>query len=142
MKQALEALNYLQGLVDTERGPKAAAALRQALSEAQLSVNENSHAIDQAEKKKPYGYLKLSNGKFYVEVVGVPDLNSNPDYLPLHTTPQPQEFVCSTGLCHFKNARQREWVGLTDEEMDELVHRFARYEFAREIEAKLKEKNQ
>jgi hypothetical protein len=35
MKQALEALNYLQGLVDTERGPKAAAALRQAIAEAE-----------------------------------------------------------------------------------------------------------
>jgi len=28
---------------------------------------------------------------------------------------RPQEFVCSTGLCHYK--AQREWVGLTDEEM-------------------------
>ena len=35
----------------------------------------------------------------------------------------------------------REWVGLTDEEMDELVNRFARYGLAREIESKLKEKN-
>ena len=37
MKQALEALNYLQGLVDTERGPKAAAALRQAIDAYTLS---------------------------------------------------------------------------------------------------------
>jgi len=36
---------------------------------------------------------------------------------------------------------KREWVGLTDEEMDELVNRFARYGLAREIESKLKEKN-
>ena len=36
---------------------------------------------------------------------------------------------------------EREWVGLTDEEMDELVNRFARYGLAREIESKLKEKN-
>jgi hypothetical protein len=28
-------------------------ALRQALSEAQLSVNENSHAIEQYEKQEP-----------------------------------------------------------------------------------------
>ena len=34
-----------------------------------------------------------------------------------------------------------EWAGLTDEEMDELVNRFARYGLAREIESKLKEKN-
>jgi hypothetical protein len=36
---------------------------------------------------------------------------------------------------------QRTWVGLTDEEADELVGRFARYELLRAIEAKLKEKN-
>ena len=38
-------------------------------------------------------------------------------------------------------AAPRKWVGLTDEEMDELVNRFARYGLAREIESKLKEKN-
>jgi hypothetical protein len=37
--------------------------------------------------------------------------------------------------------RKREWVGLTDEEADELVARFARYELLRKVEAKLKEKN-
>ena len=36
---------------------------------------------------------------------------------------------------------KKEWVGLSDEEMDELVHRFARYELIRAVEAKLKEKN-
>ena len=34
-----------------------------------------------------------------------------------------------------------EWVGLTDDEADELVARFARYELLRRVEAKLKEKN-
>ncbi len=70
--------------------------------------------------QKPYGYLKLSNGKFYVEVVGVPDLDCNPDYLPLHTDPQPK----------------REWVGLTDEEREEATGWSVEH-----IEAKLKEKN-
>lgn len=37
--------------------------------------------------------------------------------------------------------QQREWVGLTDEDMDELIRKFARYELIRAIEAKLKEKN-
>jgi hypothetical protein len=36
---------------------------------------------------------------------------------------------------------KREWVGLTDEDVDSTVSRFARYELARAIEAKLKEKN-
>jgi len=51
-------------------------------------------------------------------------IGPNPDDIPLYTAPP-----------------QREWVGLTDEEMDELVNRFARYGLAREIESKLKEKN-
>jgi hypothetical protein len=36
---------------------------------------------------------------------------------------------------------KREWLGLTDEDVDSTVSRFARYELARAIEAKLKEKN-
>lgn len=36
---------------------------------------------------------------------------------------------------------RREWQGLTDEEADELIRRFARYELLRAIEAKLREKN-
>ena len=36
---------------------------------------------------------------------------------------------------------KKEWVGLTDDEADELVARFARYELLRRVEAKLKEKN-
>ena len=63
-----------------------------------------------------------------------------------------QEFVCSTGLCHYK--AQRQWVGLTDEaiwseyqtlwsfhpaEEPRLAKDIAK--FYRAIEAKLKEKN-
>ena len=36
---------------------------------------------------------------------------------------------------------QRTWIGLTDEEFDELEYRFARYELCRAIGAKLKERN-
>jgi hypothetical protein len=38
-------------------------------------------------------------------------------------------------------AAQRQWVGLTDEEMDEFVNRFARYELARATENLLRSKN-
>jgi hypothetical protein len=57
--------------------------------------------------------------------------------------PQPQEFVCSTGLCHYKTAAQREWVGLTDEQMLVLLSRIDEHavrlpkglrDFARAIE--------
>jgi hypothetical protein len=42
-----------------------------------------------------------------------------------------------------KAKREHEWVGLTDEEVNELVARFKRYSYVllREVEAKLKEKN-
>ena len=38
---------------------------------------------------------------------------------------------------------KKEWVGLTDEEVNELVARFKRYSYVllREVEAKLKEQN-
>ena len=36
---------------------------------------------------------------------------------------------------------EQKWVGLTDEDMHELIRRFARYELIRAVEAKLKEKN-
>lgn len=40
-------------------------------------------------------------------------------------------------------APPKQWVGLTDEEVNELVARFKRYSYVllREVEAKLKEKN-
>jgi hypothetical protein len=55
----------------------------------------------------------------------------------INTTPQPQEFVCSTGLCHFtltqtnvgigergmeayEAAKERGWVGLSDERLMEM----------------------
>jgi hypothetical protein len=46
-----------------------------------------------------------------------------------------------TVTCISSKPQKKEWVGLTDEEMDELVNRFARYGLAREIESKLKDKN-
>ena len=36
---------------------------------------------------------------------------------------------------------QRTWIGLTDEETTELVHKYAFYNLVREVEDKLKEKN-
>ena len=52
----------------------------------------------------------------------------------LHSAECFEDYEKSTGM--------NQWQGLTDEEIDELVARFARYELLRSIEAKLKEKNQ
>jgi hypothetical protein len=94
MKQALEALNYLQGLVDTERGPNAAAALRQ--------------AIEQAEKQEPVawryrlvspfvgkdGTYRVSDGWTLIHKPEQRDAHSaicGMEAEPLYTTPQPQQ---------------------------------------------------
>ena len=79
-----------------------------------------------------------------------------------YTTLPAQEFICSTGLCHYKPVAQRPWVGLTNAEMLKLqaeasVRHHRNTErmrgkqhssedeylsiYARAIEAKLKEKN-
>ncbi len=47
----------------------------------------------------------------------------------------------SDPVCTAPPATQRQWVGLTDEEMQALWDRYAHMEMMRAIEAKLKEKN-
>ena len=74
--------------------------------------------------------------------------------IPVPAQPPKQEFVCSTGLCHYKH-----WVGLTDEEIEQLGDKHlvntpkyigsgeyvyfidGETDFARAIEQRLKEKN-
>lgn len=54
-----------------------------------------------------------------------------------------QEFVCSTGLCHYKT--QRTWVGLTIEEKRQLFDREdyqGWLDYINAIEAKLRSKNE
>lgn len=48
-----------------------------------------------------------------------------------------------TVTCISSKPSKREWQGLTDEEVNELVAQFKRYTYVllREVEAKLKEKN-
>jgi hypothetical protein len=61
-----------------------------------------------------------------------------------YTTPPAQEFICSTGLCHYK--AQRQWVGLSQDELDAMFSNTIKGKklvkwVARAIEAKLREKN-
>jgi ferredoxin len=61
-----------------------------------------------------------------------------------YTTPPAQEFICSTGLCHYKPATQRQWVGLTHDEYDAICDKHSAmsdFDFLADIEAKFKEKN-
>jgi hypothetical protein len=86
-------------------------------------ANELRQAIADAEKQEPVAWRFQSSvgGWAYGKE---PPIGSKYAVEPLYTTPQ-----------------QRTWVGLTDEETAELVHRYAFYELTRQIEAKLKEKN-
>jgi len=125
MKQALEALNYLQGLVDTERGPKAAAALRQ--------------AIEQAEKQGSVAWQDTR--KTWVDVPLKNVLKA--DYERGFVDGMQKQMQSSVD--NAVNAMsKRKWVGLTDEEENAFVWNMP-YEPGqaeiRAIEAKLREKN-
>jgi hypothetical protein len=144
LKLALEALEELvvteRTSVDIDRGEAAITAIKQALAalvqepvawqvmvedEAmeEFSVKDAAHdwCVQQKLDGSPYSYW----------------------IRPLYTTLPAQEFVCSTGLCHYKDAAQRQWVGLTDDEVIKCTPTWGGTveDVARAIEAKLKEKN-
>lgn len=99
---------------------------------------------EQVEKQEPYAYIYETNGPFGVhQSLRHEQYNGRyPDKtIPVYTAPPKQEFVCSTGLCHYKH-----WVGLTDEEID-YIWGITKpdyedlFDFPRAIEAKLRAKN-
>ena len=128
MKLALEALEVATTPLAKDRQEVIAAqkALRQALEQPE---------------QEPYAYIYETNGPFGVhQSLRHEQYNGRyPDKtIPVYTAPPKQEFVCSTGLCHYK-----QWVGLTDEEEIELDEKYGD-DFNAYIDArdtKLKEKN-
>lgn len=54
---------------------------------------------------------------------------------------QAMEFAAKDLIQLKETTKKKEWQDLTDDEMDGLVNRFARYELARAILAAAKEKN-
>ncbi len=101
-------------------------------------------AIEQAEKQEPVAWMSPNKERLEFSRK---DTVYGSHTTPLYTAPPKQEFVCSTGLCHYKH-----WVGLTDEEILNTADFFGsfqygdaqghkRLEFARAIEQRLKEKN-
>ena len=120
MKQALYLIRN-QGDVGVDEWIAAEAALCTAIEQAEK--NDLERLRDENER------LHIENRRLIdrIEVMGVPVGVGG--YLTTTTTPQPQ----------------REWVGLTDEEINDLVHSHddfdGLWEFADAVEAKLKEKN-
>jgi hypothetical protein len=97
---------------------------------AAAELEDASHCLRDEDAKR----VAISGAKHYRDAAKA-----------LYTTPPAQEFVCSTGLCHYKE--QRQWVGLSEEEIDKLKHlidwtaTWSHGRFAYEIEQLLKEKN-
>ena len=118
MKQALEALESdpisHAGLVSRKQ---AIAVLRQALEEKQEPF-EYWNAVE--------GWVKIDEVREHFDAVGCGTIykSAGEGRSPLYTAPP-----------------KREWVGLTDGEMEALFLNEDGVRFARYIEAKLKEKN-
>jgi len=112
MKQALEALEKTHTAPGCEQWAlerKACITLRTAIAEAEKqkpvawAVFEGWNAHDLYLPQEYDEALKMAGYK-----------GDHAEVKPLYTTPPAQEFVCSTGLCHYK--AKRPWVGLTDED--------------------------
>jgi len=114
MKQALEALTTLDSGSSYKTHNAATALYR---------------AIEQAEKQEPVAWVHLDNwksGNFWPDDC-FSETSDPPEMTPLYTAPP-----------------QREWVGLTDEEIAEAVGSPIDEVYLsdfRKVEAKLKEKN-
>ena len=133
LKLALEALEELvtslRTIDDIERGERAITAIKQALA---------------APVQEPVGCEgAIVNGRVYADRLEH-DYKFECEAGPLHLCNDWVEFRrCFEWLATHTTppAAQRQWVGLTDEEMQALWDRYAHMEMMRAIEAKLKEKN-
>jgi hypothetical protein len=104
MKQALEAL---------EKATPVRAKDPQMQADAIVALRT---AIEAAEKQEPVAFNRKAvwNVLFEVWNQNISASEGLQKLQDLYTTPPAQEFVCSTGLCHYK--AKRPWVGLTDED--------------------------
>ena len=95
-------------------------------------------AIEQTEKQTPVAY-RWKGELFTPNEIEMLDVT---DAVPLYQNPEPVECMC--GICKLG---KWEWVGLANEEIEAVMQgsvegeRMLPYQFARAIEAKLKELN-
>ena len=137
MKQALEAVEYHQEQTrPIHKTQETITTLRQAIEEAeQWDTSDMAHrsgglSVEQAEKQEPVAWM-YKNGIY----ISDPSNSVSPEFVitPLYTAPP-----------------KREWVGLTDEESEDIYNAHhntygecitSAYDLVLDIEAKLKEKN-
>jgi len=150
MKQALEALEYHQ----EQTRP---------IHKTQETITTLRQAIEQAEKQEPvaYKYTDKTNPLVYY-FTDREDVTPNPDVIEtaLYTAPPdvkhwkdlaeyrlqllmklPENKPVMRMLSKGEEPPKREWVGLTDEEVGKYSDRLNGGDIAKEVEAKLKEKN-
>jgi len=141
IKQALEALEYYRSAEDYQPTPasEAITALRQAIAEA--------------EKQEPVAWIVDGEIKVRLDMAGKLYYSETNVYTaPVHASDISQEHVDETAKYRHEfecprcghYCQQREWVGLTDGEMVDLLKECEGRLWSdgfRAIEAKLKEKN-
>jgi hypothetical protein len=146
MKQALEALDEAANVLTSPMFADAAAALREAIEQAGEPVawqQELGNILclihrDGGDYISEHGWRKAIDDA----TLKVANLNSYMS-VPQYEHPEPVECMCGI----FKLGK-REWVGLTNEEIEAVMQgsvegeRMLPYQFARAIETKLKEKNE
>jgi hypothetical protein len=138
MKQALEALELAlrcHGVMLLSDPPKDAWKYHGVEADANKAITALRTAIAEAEKQEPVAWLEPEWGEKICPEVGyeVTMTDDHPKdlcWIPLYTTPPA--------------AQRKEWQGLTDEEVKDIVWNLPyepSQEHIRAIEAKLKEKN-
>ena len=104
-------------------------------SSAKEEVERLQSALEAQPQQEPVAWMQLDEVHLSLWEDGY-------HTIPLYTSPPAQEFVCSTGLCHYRKP-------LTDEKISDLWCKVSNTDFvtadthvfAQAIEAKLKEKN-
>ena len=153
LEQVLEALDskYIVGCSEW-RGQqlKALTAIKEALvapvqepfdTHASPGQAVDTHSRKPAQEPVAWGVFEGSLHDIFFTQAEAQEMaelkGSHAKVLPLYTAPQPQEFVCSTDLCHFtliqtnvgigergmeayEAAKKRGWVGVSDERMMEM----------------------
>lgn len=115
-------------------------------------MNENKNAKTPADDDQPVAWRSTSpDGKLSNKFVGT---SVEVNWTPIYTEPPKRELTCVCGavwegetMVH--SPREREWVGLTDQELEEmhneikvrLMGTYRTEDIYRSIEAKLREKN-
>jgi hypothetical protein len=131
LKLALEALeNTTPTGFNMERDKQfyaAITAIKQALALDKMAENARELGLNYEPTQEPVAFFCPIQGFYWAKPTKITaPVTVDVKPLPLYTPPP---------------GCKRQWVGRTDEKIDELMYRFTRYELLYAIQAELKEKN-